>query len=91
LKSTSSLFINDKGHETYIPARNDERLNIHNVDLLSIWRANVDCQLVLSRHAMLKYISKYAAKEETRFKSYHQMLSRLSQSAIPEAPTVVVI
>jgi len=36
LKSTSSLFIDDKGHKTYLPARNDERLNIHNADLLSI-------------------------------------------------------
>jgi len=91
LKSTSSLSIDDKGHKTYVPARNDERLDIHNADLLSIWRANVDCQPVLSRHAVLKYISKYAAKSETRSESYRQMLSRLSQSAIPEAPTVAII
>ena len=91
MKSTSSLSIDDKGHKTYVPARNDERLDIHNADLLSIWRANVDCQPVLSRHAVLKYISKYAAKSETRSESYRQMLSRLSQSAIPEAPTVAII
>ena len=91
LKSTSLLFIDDKGHKTYVPARNDERLNIHNADLLSIWRENVDCQPVLSRHDVLKYISKYAAKAETRSDSYRQMLARLSQSAIPKAPTVAVI
>jgi len=91
LKSTFSLFIDDKGHKTYVLARNDERLNIHNVDLLSIWRANVDCQPILSRHVVLEYISKYVAKAETRSESYRQMLSRLSQSVIPEAPTVAGI
>ena len=35
LNSTSLLFIDDKGHNTYAPTHNDERLNIHNADLLS--------------------------------------------------------
>ena len=34
------------GHPTYTPARNDDRLNLHNPKILSIWRANVDFQII---------------------------------------------
>ena len=47
---------------TYNPARNDSLLNIHKPTMLSIWRDNVDCQLVLCKHVVLKYMSKYASK-----------------------------
>ena len=43
LHATSSMFIDGNGKKTYIPARNDELLNIHNSYMLSIWRTNVDC------------------------------------------------
>ena len=66
IQATSSLFIDPNGHKTYNPARNDSLLNIHNPTMLSIWRANVDCQHVLSRHVVLKYISKYASKVEPK-------------------------
>ena len=45
-----------------------------------MWRANVDCQPVLSWHAVLKYIAKYTSKAEKRSKSYHDMLTRISNS-----------
>ena len=64
LQDQSKIFVNDKGHKKYEPTRNNDRLNFHNIPLLSIWCANVDCQLVLSRHAVLKYIAKYASKSE---------------------------
>ena len=60
LQDQSKIFVNDKGHKKYEPTPNDNRLNVHNIPLLSIWRANVDCQSALSRHAVLKYIAKYA-------------------------------
>ena len=66
LQATSSLFIDPNGQKTYNPARNDLLLNIHNYTMLSIWRANVDCQLVLCKHAILKYISKYESKVEPK-------------------------
>ena len=59
--------------------------------MLSIWRENIDCQPVLSQHVVLNYISKYAAKAETKSESYRQMLARLSQSSHPAAPILNVI
>ena len=66
LQAASSLFIDANGCKTYNPARNDSLLNIHNPIMLSIWRDNVDYQPVLCKHAVLKYISKYASKAEPK-------------------------
>ena len=60
------MSIDEHGHKTYNPARHDDRLNIHNYDILSIWRANVEFQPVLSCHVVLKYILKYASKVESK-------------------------
>ena len=62
LQDHSNLFIDDKGQKKYEHARNDDGLNVHNVPLLSMWHANVDFQLVISHHALLKYIEKYVSK-----------------------------
>ena len=58
----SRLFIDDQGRKKYEPTRNDDRLNVHNIDLITMWCANVDCEPVFSRYAVLKYIAKYASK-----------------------------
>lgn len=44
----STLLIDIDGKKKYEPERNDDRLNIHNPQIISIWRANIDCQLVIS-------------------------------------------
>lgn len=59
---------------------NDDRLNVHNINLLMMLHANVDCQPVLSRYAVLKYIAKYASKAKKGSESYHHMLTRISNS-----------
>jgi ATP-dependent DNA helicase PIF1 len=84
VRDESLLFIDEKGRKKYEPARNDDRLNIHNLDLLAMWRANVDCQPVVSRHVVLKYIAKYASKAEKRSESYQDMLTRISNSGASE-------
>ena len=66
--------------KNYDLERNDDRLNVHNIDLLTMWRANVDCQLVPSQHAVLKYIAKYATKAKKMSESYQDMLTRISNS-----------
>lgn len=48
LHPKSSSFIDFNGQKTYTPARNDDRLNTHNPTILSIWRANVDCEPIFS-------------------------------------------
>ena len=88
LEATSSLYIDPDGRKTYNPARNDSLLNIHNPTMLSIWRANVDCQPVLSRHVVLKYISMYASKVDTKSKSYHAILSHLAHVAPSDGPII---
>ena len=84
LQETSSMFIDSSGQKKYSPARNDPLLNVHNPLMLSVWRANVDCQPVLSRHAVLSYISKYASKAESKSESYHDILTRISHAAPAE-------
>ena len=86
LQATSSLFIDPNGRKTYNPARNDPFLNIHNPTMLSIWRANVDCQPILCKHVVLKYISKYASKAEPKLETYHAILSRLAHAAPSDSP-----
>ena len=79
----SSLYIDELGQKICHPTRNDERLNIHNLNILQTWRANVDCQPVLSRYAVLKYIAKYDSKEEGRSDIYHHMLTRIESISHP--------
>ena len=81
LQATTSLFIDPNGCKTYNPARNDSLLNIHNPTMLSIWRDNVDCQPVICKHVVLKYISKYASKVEPKSESYDAILSLLAHVA----------
>ena len=63
---------------------NDYKLNAHNIDLLTMWHANVDFHAALSRYVVLKYIAKYVSKAEKRFESYHHMLTRISNSISSE-------
>lgn len=74
------------GQKTYHPTCDDEHLNIHNSTILQTWRANVDLWPVLSRRAILKYISKYSFKEEGRSKTYHHMLTRIASTSHPDNP-----
>ena len=72
------------GEKKFEPARNDDRVNSHNRHILQLWRANIDWQPVLSRHAVIKYIAKYASKAEKSSETYHQMLMRLSNMENPD-------
>ena len=88
LQDQSKIFVNDKGHKKYEPAHNDDRLNVHNIPLLSIWRSNVDFQPILSRHAVLKYIAKYASKSERISENYQDMLTRISNVVDSDIPSI---
>ena len=54
----------ETGEKKFEPMRNDDRVNSHNRHILQLWRANIDWQPVLSKHVVIKYIAKYAAKAE---------------------------
>ncbi|XP_059071724.1 uncharacterized protein LOC131869345 [Cryptomeria japonica] len=68
----------DTGEFFLDPARNDDRVNSHNHYILQLWRANIDWQPVLSKHVVIKYIAKYAAKAKKSSETYHQMLMCLA-------------
>lgn len=72
------LTTNNEQNASYKPARNDDCLNIHNPQMLSICSANVYCQLVTSKKFVLNYISKYASKTEIKSKSYSDILKRIA-------------
>ena len=44
--------------------RNDEYMNMHNRLICHLWRANVDMQMILDKHAAVTYMVKYATKGE---------------------------
>ncbi|XP_059076947.1 uncharacterized protein LOC131876152 [Cryptomeria japonica] len=73
----------ETGEKKFEPARNDDRVNSHNRHILQLWRANIDWQPILSKHAVVKYIAKYAAKAEKSSETYHQMLMCLSNMEDP--------
>lgn len=60
----------DTGDKKFEPTRNDERVNSHNRHILQLWRASIDWQPILSKHVVIKYIKKYAAKIEKISKTY---------------------
>lgn len=89
MQDKSILSNDDNGQPKHTHARNDDHLNLYNPSILSIWRANVDCQSVLSINAVLKYITKYAAKVEHKSETYHAMLSRISTNFEPNKPAPI--
>ncbi|XP_057850600.2 uncharacterized protein LOC131061102 [Cryptomeria japonica] len=73
----STLIVDTANNPSYEPARNDSRLNIHNPNMLAIWRANIDCQPICSKMAVIQYISKYAAKTEQKSVGYVDILKKI--------------
>ena len=73
----------------YEPTRNDDKLNIHNQEMSKIWRENIDCQPIISRELVLKYIAKYASKAERASETYTDMLKRISSVHEPDSPALI--
>jgi DNA replication protein DnaC len=78
-EESNHTFLRDDshGHPELITARNDPYINPHSRIQLQGWRANVDLKPILSIHAALQYISKYASKSEPRSEGFSQILNRI--------------
>jgi hypothetical protein len=63
-----------KSNPEFLTRRNDELLNSHNPLWILGWRANMDFRPILSKEAVVSYISKYASKAEKASSTYQQML-----------------
>src|SRR3990170_4143760 len=76
---------NDKyGQPELVSARNDPYINSHSRIQLQGWRANVDLKPVLSIHAALQYISKYASKAEPRSESFSKIFNQILNNSEPD-------
>ena len=68
-----------------ITKRNDPLINTHNQTLLQHWRANVDVQVIIDIEDCVRYMTKYAAKAETKTqtakKIFRTCVNRLSQTS----------
>ena len=56
-----------------ITKRNDPLINTHNRKLLQHWRANVDLQVIVDIEDCVRYMTKYAAKAETKSQTSKQI------------------
>ena len=68
-----------------VTKHNDPLINSHNKSLLQYWRANIDVQTIVDIEDCVRYMTKYAAKAETKSQTSKQIfktcVSRLSQTS----------
>jgi hypothetical protein len=72
------------GQPELVTARNDPYINPHNRLQLQGWRANVDIKPVLSIHAAIQYISKYASKAEPKSAAFTEIFNQILSNSNPE-------
>lgn len=76
-EKAESIISDEKGIKRFVPKRNDQRLNLHNPFVTSLWRANTDFQPIISKHAVLNYISKYVSKSEPQSNTYKEIFNSM--------------
>jgi hypothetical protein len=81
--------INDNnGHLELTTVRNDPLINPHDRIQLQGWRANVDLKPILTTHAALQYVLKYAGKAEPRSLAFSEVLDKALRNDKPNDPAV---
>jgi len=90
---TDRTFIRDDNHgqPELVTSRNDPYINPHNRLQLQGWRANVDLKPVLTIHAALQYISKYASKSEPRSMAFSDIFNQILNKSKPEEISLISI
>ncbi|KAK3926427.1 ATP-dependent DNA helicase [Frankliniella fusca] len=74
LLEESRIIIDEKMEVQYLTARNDPLLNKFNPYIVQSWRANIDISPVLSKRALINYLSKYISKCEPQSKGLADLL-----------------
>jgi hypothetical protein len=74
-----------------VTVRNDTNINPHNRLQLQGWHANVDLKPVLSIHAALQYISKYASKAEPRSMAFSEIFTQILNNSNPNESSLTSI
>src|SRR4051812_32902524 len=85
--------VQDNGHgqPELITKRNDPFINSHNRLQLQGWRANVNLKPILSIHAALQYISKYASKAEPQSAAFSEILNQVLSNSKPDDPILTPV
>jgi ATP-dependent DNA helicase PIF1 len=85
-ENVEQTFVRDDGHgqPELITARNDPFINAHSRLQLQSWRANVDLKPILTIHAALQYIAKYASKVEPKSAAFSEILDQILSSSKPD-------
>ena len=71
--------------------RNDPLINSHNKSLLQYWRANVDVQTIVDIEDCVRYMTKYAAKAETKSQTAKQIFKTCVSKLSPTSQTCNVV
>src|SRR4051794_31598632 len=71
--------------------RNNPFVNLYNWLQLQEWRANVDLKPVLSIHAALQYVLKYANKAEPQSAAFSEILNQILSESIPDDPILISV
>ena len=79
---------NHKGQWMFYPYRAacDINLNRYNPPWMAMWRGNIDINAVLSKHVAINYISKYAAKAESKSECLDKIVLDMYECEIEEGP-----
>lgn len=86
LRDRTVIQEDNHGRPELIPARNDQLINMHDRLQLQGWRANVDKKPILSIHAAIQYVAKYASKSEPRSAAFSDVLNAALKAINPEEP-----
>ena len=62
-----------------VPGRNDEKMTEHNRLAFQHWRANINVQLCLDVHGVIKYTAKYVSKGEKKSEEIKDILKNMVQ------------
>ena len=81
----------NNGQPELITARNDPLINPHDRIQLQGWRANVDLKPILTTHAAIQYVSKYASKAEPRSLAFSEVLDKALRNDKPNDPGIRAI
>lgn len=69
----------------------DSLLQRYNPFVTQVWRGNTDFSPIISKDAVLKYISKYASKGEYASESYREILNQIVGRASVDTPAATLI
>ncbi|KAE8739677.1 hypothetical protein FOCC_FOCC014815 [Frankliniella occidentalis] len=83
IRDHSEIIVNpETGEVEFLPKCNDEKLNKFHPFIISTWRANIDIAPVLSKKAVVAYLTKYVTKSEVGSDTLKEICSKVCSSMV---------